>query len=549
MESQRVVDLAVVVTLVDRNRRSPGFWVQDLVGDGDEATSDGLRVDSSDLDGLRPGQRISLSGRIVERGRDGQLSVTMLSEATWHDLGGAGELPPPVRLGRGGRRIPDLVVDDDGLSRFDAADDAIDFWESLEGMRVQLDDPVVVGATTRFGEVAVAADDGHGGSPRTWRGGLLATPEDSQPEAIMIAPGRFHMPRIRVGDGFDGALSGVVHYDFGTYRVVLDEEPPPVRRADLRRDRSALRGDDGHVTVATYNVSNLGGDAGRDRFERLARSLVEDLGAPDLVALQEVQDVSGERDDGAVAGAPVVERLVEEVARAGGPSYHFVQIDPENNRDGGAPGSNIRNVLLYRASRLQMPERGRPTAGSVRVDKAGRLQPNPGRIVPGDGAFRASRKPLVVELAVAGEPLYVVVLHLASKRGDDGLFGSVQPPLLHSERTRNRQADRVAELVTGLRANDPAARIVVLGDLNEHEFRPPMERLEAAGLVNLAMRVPLAERYTYNYRGRSQVLDHILVTPELARGAEVDIVHVNADFAADRRISDHDAVVARLRLE
>jgi predicted extracellular nuclease len=60
--------------------------------------------------------------------------------------------------------------------------------------------------------------------------------------------------------------------------------------------------------------------------------------------------------------------------------------------------------------------------------------------------------------------------------------------------------------------------------------------------------VPLEDRYTYNHRGLSQVLDQVWVSPAIAAGAEVDLVHTNADFPAWRRSSDHDAVVVRLRL-
>jgi hypothetical protein len=51
---------------------------------------------------------------------------------------------------------------------------------------------------------------------------------------------------------------------------------------------------------------------------------------------------------------------------------------------------------------------------------------------------------------------------------------------------------------------------------------------------------------SYGYRGGFSALDHVLASPSLAVDAEVDIVHLNADFAPDRRSSDHDPVVLRL---
>ena len=67
---------------------------------------------------------------------------------------GAGGLTPPGQRDRGRRRRRR-----DGGS-FDPASDGIDFWESLEGMRVQLNDAVAVGPTNSFGETPVAPDNG-----------------------------------------------------------------------------------------------------------------------------------------------------------------------------------------------------------------------------------------------------------------------------------------------------------------------------------------------------------------------------------------------------
>jgi predicted extracellular nuclease len=58
--------------------------------------------------------------------------------------------------------------------------------------------------------------------------------------------------------------------------------------------------------------------------------------------------------------------------------------------------------------------------------------------------------------------------------------------------------------------------------------------------------LPPADRYTYNYEGNSQALDHVFVTEALLAGAELDVVHLTADFPAlpGRTASDHDPLVA-----
>jgi len=96
-------------------------------------------------------------------------------------------------------------------------------------------------------------------------------------------------------------------------------------------------------------------------------------------------------------------------------------------------------------------------------------------------------------------------------------------------------------------ARDPNANVVVLGDLNDFEFSDTLVILKGAGLTDLVETLPPEERYTYVFEGNSQVLDHILITPNLAQNAtvEYDIVHVNAEFAD--QVSDHDPEVARIR--
>jgi predicted extracellular nuclease len=143
--------------------------------------------------------------------------------------------------------------------------------------------------------------------------------------------------------------------------------------------------------------------------------------------------------------------------------------------------------------------------------------------------------------------LVVINNHLTSKGADDRLLGSVQPPVRHSEAQRVAQARLIRELVDTLLAEGSLAGVVVLGDLNELEHRPPVVELESSGsLTDLIRQVPAPERYTYVYQGSSQVLDHILVSPGLADGAEVDVVHVDADVPANGRASDHDPVICRL---
>lgn len=59
--------------------------------------------------------------------------------------------------------------------------------------------------------------------------------------------------------------------------------------------------------------------------------------------------------------------------------------------------------------------------------------------------------------------------------------------------------------------------------------------------------LPIGDQYTYIYQGNSQVLDHILVTSNLAQQTDIDVLHVNADFTeASGRASDHDPLMIQI---
>jgi len=64
--------------------------------------------------------------------------------------------------------------------------------------------------------------------------------------------------------------------------------------------------------------------------------------------------------------------------------------------------------------------------------------------------------------------------------------------------------------------------------------------------VDLWRTLPSRERYSYVFQGNAQALDHVLVSPHLARRRPaLDAVHVTAAYAD--QVSDHDPLVARLK--
>lgn len=530
LESQWIAEVRGVVTAVDLDGRRQGFWIQDVAGDGDDRTSDGLFVSAANAGAsVEVGNLVSVAGRVVEVEKRGSLPVSRIEAHRVDVLQSSVPLPDPVAIGEAGRPVP-ASVDDDHLETFDILEDAIDFYESLEGMRVSVDKATVVGPTTYFGTLTLAIDGGDGA--HTSRGGLLLGAQDPNTERLVVDGSLVGgLPDAEVGQPLATPLVGVLDYAFANFRLIAIDEPiVGPHPHPLFREAFAVATD--RLNVATYNVWNLDPGDSDERFSDLGGQLA--ARRPDIVALQEVQDDSGTEDDGTVTATATLGKLVEAARVHGGPSYEFLQIDPADNADGGAPGGNIRVAFLYDPQRVSL------------ATEASRLfESSPAFLEDSATGFEATRKPLAAEFEFNGRRILAINVHLKSKRGDDGFFGSRQPPMWWTETQRIAQVREIGDYVLTRLEDDPGALVMVLGDFNEHEHRWPMKLLADYGLRNLIERTDRAERYTYIYEGNSQVIDHILASPALAlRASDVEILHLNADLPHSRRTSDHDAVLA-----
>jgi predicted extracellular nuclease len=556
---RRVLAVPGVVTVV----RGNGFWIADPEPDADPATSEGLLVFTGSAPTVAVGDAVTVTGTVTEfRAASTNLASTEIAGPTVTVVAAGQPVPAPTLVGAGGRVPPGSVVENDATGDietsgvFDPAADGLDFWESLEGMRVELDDAAVVGPSNRFGETQVVP---RGSGVRTTRGGIVLQAADSNPERIVVASGLATAPTgLNVGDTLAGATVGIVDYAFSNYELQVTATPTVAGGGLAREVTRAPRPDE--LAVATFNVQNLDPTDPQDKFDRLAATIVTNLAGPDLVALEEVQDNTGPADDGVVAADATLTKLVAAIRAAGGPAYTWREIDPTNDADGGEPGGNIRVAFLFRTDRgLSFVDRpgATATAGTgivVGADHKPHLTLSPGRVAPGDAAWTASRKPLAGEFRWKGQTVFVVANHFNSKGGDQPLSGRSQPPARPSEVQRHAQAGLVRAFVGDLEAADRFADIVVLGDLNDFDFAETTNTLTAQGaLVDLPRTLPLPERYTYVFEGNSQVLDHILLSAWLARGSspgtsnryDYDVVHVNSEFAD--QVSDHEPQVVRLR--
>ncbi len=559
---QVVSGLVGIVTAVDGG----GYYLQDPLPDSNDATSEAIFVDTVGAPSLSVGDAIVISGTVAEFYPAGPsasgLSVTQLDPpftVTVQSTGNA--LPAAIVVGSGGRIPPNTVIDDDATGNvetsgtFDAVTDGIDFWESLEGMRVQVNNALVVGGTLSFGELTLVGDSGANGGLLNPRGALVLGPNDYNPERLILDDGLVPTPVVNAGAYFTAPVVGVIDYTFGNFKLQATTLPV-VNPGTLVSETTPLTRTAAQLTLATFNVENLDPSDPPAKFAALADRIVNHLLAPDLIAVEEVQDNTGATNNGVVDASQTYDTLITAIVTAGGPAYTYRQIDPVNNQDGGEPGGNIRVGFLFRTDRgLSFIDRPGGTATAAASVVAGANGPelsfSPGRINPGSSAFASSRKPLAGEFLFHGVKLFVIANHWNSKSGDDALMGRFQPPTLSSQVQRLQIAQEVHSWVADILALDPSANVVALGDLNDFQDSPPLTTLTAGGvLTTLITTLAENERYTYVFDGNAQVLDHILVSPNLFQNALAgfDVVHVNAELAAANRASDHDPSLVRLLL-
>lgn len=544
-----VVTTSGVVTLISSNGRD--MWIQDPAGDGSPATSDGIFVD--DRDRLDPapeiGDLVEVTATVEELQFGNALPLTQLNnpdtDAFMIDSSG-NPLPAPVVV----NDLPNLVIAE-----------AIDFWEPLESMRVNVPGGLVVAPTSQFGEFTMLARTdaarGSGFFPRSQQILLQDLPGDDvdyNPERIIVDDSSISGAiEVLPGDVVVN-LTGVVDYTFGNYKLqpsdwnLLAQDVPdfPV---------SEHFGRQGNVVITTFNVENLfdlednpDKDDGSStpspeelevKLTKLALALQYELRLPDILIAQEVENTA------------ILQELGDRVNAATGTNYVATSFETSDGR-------GIEVGFLWDADRVDLLD-----AFQLSDD-----------IVPGvSAAFgpesaSPGREPLVGVFNINGQTVTIVGNHFKSKGGDDPLFGVNWPPERVTETQRKLQARVVRDFVNLLLDDNPRAKVMVAGDLNDFQFGEPGEGADhpvgilegstgEVPLTNIALIEDPAKLYTFVFDGNSQMLDHMLVSPGLLSNLiAVDILHFNAGFLASLsddpttslRAADHDPIEGRFRI-
>ncbi|WP_424214384.1 endonuclease/exonuclease/phosphatase family protein [Streptomyces sp. BI20] len=556
---KQVTDVAGIVTGV-RTYGSRGFWIQDPDADDDPATSEGVFVFTSSVPTVSVGDAVKVTGTVGEYVpgglASGNQSLTQIARPTVTVVSSGNPLPAATVINE--YTLPGLYAPAGDPAKGGSVNDlpldpwtyALDRWESLEGMNVRVGTSRVVGATDPYSELWVTVK---GWENPTKRGGTRYGSYESQNTGRLqiqqLAPiAQQPFPVANVGDKLTGTTEGPLDFNqFGGYTLVA-RTLGTVKPGTLTREVTKAQGDK-ELAVATYNVENLDPTDPQAKFDALAGAVVTNLASPDILALEEIQDDNGAKNDGTVTAEQTLAKFTAAISAAGGPAYQWRYVTPENNKDGGEPGGNIRQVFLYNPARVSFTERapGDATTATGVVKEKGKaaLTHSPGRIDPTNAAWTDSRKPLAGEFSFRGKPVIVIANHFSSKGGDEGLVSHHQPPSRSSEVRRLQQAQAVNSFVKEVLAVQKNANVIALGDINDFEFSDTTRALTDGGALFAAVTsLPKPERYSYVYQGNSQVLDQILTSPGIKDFA-YDSVHINAEFADQN--SDHDPQVLRFR--
>lgn len=519
----RTVDTLGVVTGVT----ATGFYLQDPLGDGSPATSDGIFVYTYRRPDLTVGACVEVRGAQVA------------------EFYGKTELNRARSVGPGAGCAAQTVVPA-VLTIVLPGQSPVAALEPQEGMMVSLAalDAVVYGPTKRFegGEQEIAVLPA-ALQPYLTSANIDQTDAAAQ-AALLFLSNRLGaaLPAAGRGDRLTGAaLTGVLDYNFGKYQLLPLGDPAWTVEPAAMDAPPVVAEQPGDYSVCAFNVHGLGRGPAQypaaDDYAAALRARAATVAGPlqgcTIVALQET---------GAPADALA---LAATLAEDYGLAYTAAALDGPASYAAEFP---LTNSLLVREDRGQVLALEQVTGCTPRdYDLAA-----PG-VCPAGQYPVFDRPPLLAEVLVdagggAAQRVWIVDNHWKSKSGDETA----------NARLRGEQAAAVARAVQGLLDADPAAQVFVLGDLNDFYHGPTVTQVAEGVVPPLAQPFDLVaplDRYTYIFNGATQVLDHVLLTPNLLpQTAAVEIVHVNADFAAQGpgrgsgyATSDHDPVRLLLR--
>lgn len=494
LAGKTVITSGVVTKLLNN-----GFFIQDAIGDGNSATSDGILVFTSTAPPATAvvGNLVQVTGTVVEFST-GSSTLTEIGSVTAVTLVGSGQAiaPTPVTL---------PLAAGDSLERF-------------EGMLVRIDAEMTVQQNyfqARYGQLTVGAGGRHETPTNRYRPGSAQAVElaDLQARSRLLLddgsslqntnPTAFAMVNgvPRAGDLVNN-LVGVLDYGPATatasgpglYRL----QPTAAPAFASTNPRAAAPTVSGNVTLASMNVlnffttftngstalgqtgqgctlgastsaSNCRGANSLAEFERQRAKIVVALAGmnADAVGLMEIQNNAN------TAAQNLVDALNEKI---GAGTYAAVPVPAA-----GTGTDAIRVAMIYKPARLALV--GAPASDTAAIN---------------------NRPTLAQTFAAAnGEKFTLLVNHLKSKSScpaanDPDAAGNVDigdgQGCWNGQRLQ--QAQRLRTFVAQLQAGGGSDDVLLVGDFNAYAQEDPIHDLVSNGYIDQSGRF---EQFGYSY--------------------------------------------------
>jgi hypothetical protein len=518
----QIVDFRGVVSGFFEDRNAAGIvfytlFVQDLPGDedGDSTTSDGIAVflerrppDYNIGDVLRVSGKVTEFFGFTEIDDDGLIITHEASK---------GLMPDPI--------VPNPPA---------AERDKVDYFETLEGMMVSLPfaarvvGPTHIGCGFSVSESAVFENLPPLREAEVYPGPVLSILHHSDVDCNDI-------PQLKTGDLVSG-ITGPMIYNFDHYKIVQqDMSVLDIKPAVWPEIPTVQKLEEQQISIATFNLENHF-DEIRDttnsaeplidefhqniKRQKLAYVISNVLACPAVLAVQEVEN------------GKLLQDLNDQLLVYCGFNYQISHRDGPDSR--GLDVALLTDPTQVQILSVETHQTCTPIITGITDN---------GMSCPDGKSALFGRPPLQVDVQIGGEPFQFIVTHFKSKRGE----------FEETELRRIEQAAFVSDLVRDTLDEKPEAKIVVLGDMNDYELSSTMQELtKGDSLFNALQLVPLDERYSYIFDGRTQLIDGILVSEAIEVQINyATIFHINADYpvgladdiSADRlpyQGSDHD---------
>lgn len=552
-DGQTITTRDNIVTVLDTN----GFYIQtpDSRDDANVNTSNALFVFTGGAPTVAVGDQVDVTAQLVE--------FNGLTEFGTTDL--------EITIDSSGNPLPAAIVFDENLPSPDPTfsycntDLESAKFECLENMLIDIPQAFVGAPYSGFFSSSQRNDIlvVRAGSERSFREpgiefpGLVDLPVwDGNPELFEIFMPGLTLSSQLIPGGSEISAQGVI-FPFGSnYQInpsvltVVDENviPDPVTQvgpnvvqvgsANLFRlfndiDDPGVEDDDQIADPIEY----------QNRLIKISMYIRNDLDAPDILALQEVERLD------------VLDDLVAQIA-IDDPGVVYTPFLIEGNDRGGI---DVGFLLRANVSALQVNQLGAAETLSV------------------DGSLLHDRPPLHLQadIDVDGQTMRINLLGVHNRSR-----GSIDDPSdgARVRQKRLEQANSVAAMVQSIETDHPGEAVVVLGDFNAFQFTDGY--VDAIGqitgtaveddnllwtapvfaaepLTQAVSFLPAEEQYSFVFRGDAQILDNALMNSEaLALFINASFARGNADapliFEDDNgtsmRAADHDGLVINLSL-